>query len=172
MCLTFTIKHIKLKENINKWMILMTKIFTKLNKFLDSQDTEKLTTREHTWLKRATKLAKTSKKKNFKLGAIIIQSNKKIGCGVNSFKTHPIQSKWNQKSECLHAEISAIIDSGIKDFEGKKATIFVARLMTNEKDVGCSYPCINCWNMLNFIGIRNIVCYDKKGHPVKIKVKE
>lgn len=148
------------------------KTYTKLNKFLDKQDTIPLTTRDKRWLNRAKKLAKQSSNKSFRLGAIIVQSNKNIGSGVNSTKTHPIQSKWNSKSDCLHAEVSAIIDSGIKDFEGKKATIFVARLMKKDNEPGCSYPCVNCWNMLNFIGIRNIVCYDKDSKPVKIKVKE
>lgn len=151
---------------------MTVKKYTKLNKFLDGYENTPLTARDKRWLNRTKKLSQQSTRKSFKLGAIIVQSNKKIGSGVNSKKTHPLQSKWNQKSNCLHAEIAAIIDSGIKDFEGKKATIFVARSMRNTNEPGCSYPCVNCWNMLNFIGIRNIVCYDAESKPVKIEVKE
>lgn len=151
------------------------KIFTKLNEFLSNYDHESLSKRDEKFLSRATKLACDSPRDKFKLGAIISQNNKTIGKGVNSEKTHPFQSKWNSRSDCLHAEVSAIIDSGIKDFEKMKATIYVARLarpgQNEDYKPSCSYPCVNCWNLLNFIGIRNIVCYNEEGNPVKITVK-
>lgn len=150
--------------------------FTKLNEFLSEYDHVSLNKKDEIMLKRATKLAYDSPRNKFKLGAIISQNNKIVGRGVNSKKTHPFQSKWNQRSDCLHAEVAAIIDSGIKDFENSKTTIYVARLSRpgqNEEHVtSCSYPCINCWNLLNFIGIRNIVCYNEGGNPVKINVKD
>lgn len=146
-------------------------IFTRLNKFLANQKTYSLTKRDSVWLDRSYKLACTSERDIFKLGSIIVQNNKSIGSGVNSPKTHPLQSKWNEHSDCLHAEVSAIIDSGIKDFSNLKATIYVARVARKNNTPACSYPCVNCWAFLEFIGIKNIVCYDEGGNPTKIKVK-
>ena len=146
-------------------------IFTRLNKFLSERKSSDLTKRDKLWLDKAYKLSLTSERNIFKLGSIIVQNNKNVGSGVNSPKTHPLQSKWNEHSDCLHAEISAIINSGIKDYSNLKATIYVARAARKDLAPACSYPCVNCWAFLDFIGIKNIVCYDEGGSPVKIKVK-
>lgn len=146
--------------------------FTRLNEFLSDQDHEKLTKRDIRWLKKATNMANENPNKNFKLGAVIVQANKIIGSGINSRKTHPLQSKWNDKSDCLHAEVAAILDAGNKEFSKPKSTIYVARISKGKKTPACSYPCVNCWAMLDYIGIRNIVCYNEDGKAVKIKVKD
>lgn len=145
--------------------------FTRLNKFLAKHDTSPLTKRDLAWLNKTFKLACSSERSIFKLGATIVQNNKSIGSGVNSIKTHPLQSKWNGFSDCLHAEVAAIISTGMKDFTTPKTTIYVARVAKKDMSPACSYPCVNCWNLLEFLGIKNIVCYDEGGNPKKIKVK-
>ena len=148
------------------------KKFTRLNEFLASQPTVDLNNHDITLLERAVELAKTSDNPRFKVGSIIAERGKVISYGVNQSKTHPFQAKWNEHSSCLHAEMAALLTAQrFSCFDPHKATVIVARIGRN-KQTDCSYPCNYCWPVLDFVGLRTIVCFDQYANPVKIKVKK
>lgn len=151
----------------------MIQNYRKLNEILASLPNKNLSKKDTILLNKSLKLSMTPLKREFKLGAIVTGNGRILGEGFNSAKTHPIQYRWNDKTDKLHAEVAAIINSGIRDFSKiKKPTIYVGRTSTiNDNIVStCSYPCINCLNLINFVGIRTIVCYNEENKPVKINL--
>lgn len=146
------------------------KHFTRLNSFLSQQPTKELNGHDIALLNRATALAATSTNPRFKVGAIIAYRGKVISQGVNKPKTHPFQAKWNVMSSSLHAEMVALLNAQkLSCFDPEKATVVVSRIGRN-KITDCSYPCVHCWNCLEYVGFRNIICFDHFGQPVRIEL--
>jgi len=97
------------------------------------------------------KLAKKSIVK-YQHGSIIINSNKIIGCGYN--KLYP---KNGIKSTC-HAEVDALLSLQKSPKYCKNSTIYVVRLSgKNEKQLGDSKPCENCFNRMKQYNIARVI---------------
>jgi len=145
-------------------------IFSNLNKFLDEIPKFQLNSNELKKLDQAFEYSLQSKPR-YKLASFIVVRNRIISKGTNQVKTHPIQHRWNFITTHIHVEIDALIRlyKTENSIDFSKATIFVARSgrKTNEKKL-CSYPCKSCLAALLHTGIKNIVCCDTSGNPVKI----
>ena len=143
------------------------KIYTNLNTILSQSPKYNLTDKDYKFLSYAEKVSRKSDNSRHMVGCIIVESGDILSYGFNTSKTHPFQAKWNSRSPHLHAEMMALIDALKKDFNPKRSVIYVSRYGRNGL-LGCSYPCIHCWNALEYVGLTNIVCYDENSNPVKI----
>ena len=130
--------------------------------------THELSNQDIRWLSLAFDLAQSSPypKPGLRVGAAIIYRGKMVGCGVNTMKSHPYMAKINKRSNCLHAEIAAILAAQKVEYNPSRATIYVARSRRNH--AGVSYPCEFCWPVIQHVGIGTIVCYDRSGNPQKL----
>ena len=144
--------------------------FTRLNVFLANAPRVPMLDLDYRHLSRAEQLSRTSQREIQRVGSVIACRREIFGEGFNSRKTHPYQARWNKFSNCLHAEIVALLETQKrKDFQPERATVYVSRY-GRRGTLGCSYPCDGCWSALNHVGVRSIVCYDESATPIKIKV--
>lgn len=106
----------------------------------------------------------------FKVGSVITQRNTIISCACNSARTHPFAARHNARSNCLHAEMGAILDALRRtNFNPNKSIIFVARVGRARDPLPlCSYPCYACYTAIERAGIGTIVCGDESGKIVRI----
>ena len=103
------------------------------------------------------------KKKNFRLGAVLVDKNSVMSVGNNSYKTHPImatRTEWPY----LHAEQHAIIRRGLDNCDN--LDLYVVRVLKN-KDYAASYPCKVCRVLISNTGIRNVYYTDGDGEFLK-----
>jgi len=148
-----------------------SKTFPNLNEYLAAVPKHPLDNKDYKYLSIAEQYSRLSAPGNHRVGSVIVQKNDIIGAGHNTTKTHPFQAKWNKYSNCLHAEMVALIDCmKLDDFQPDKSTVYVSRYTRRSGMLGCSYPCKSCWNALSHVGIRKIVCYDETDRPVKLFV--
>lgn len=82
------------------------------------------------------------------LGAVIVSNGKPIGVGFNKGKSNPHAPYCG-----LHAEISAIRNSGRTDLKG--CTIFVYR-ETKRGVIAIAKPCKNCEQILKSMFIKRV----------------
>jgi len=94
----------------------------------------------------------------FKIGTIIVRKGKVISLGFNDNRTHP---KSPTPYHQLHAELSAILNSGLKDF--KDCEIYNYRETPTGK-IAPSKPCIYCQKMLNSLNIKSVYYTDYEGY--------
>jgi len=99
------------------------------------------------------------KRKNFRHGAVIVNKNKILSVGHNSYKTHPIMAKYTIFPH-LHAEQSAIINLGLFNCAG--TDLYVVRI-NRQNDFMMSKPCIVCKRLIDEITIRNVYYTDRQG---------
>jgi tRNA(Arg) A34 adenosine deaminase TadA len=108
------------------------------------------------WFDLARKLSKKSDHQDHKLGCVIVKGSKVIGLGFNKLRTSPrAKTRYNR----LHAEVSALLNSGREDLTGCEAYIY------RETKLGvpaCSRPCPHCMSALILTGIKKI-CYSDNG---------
>lgn len=98
----------------------------------------------------AKKLSYKSDYLAHQLGAVIVRGNELIGIGFNKRKTHPLsKTRFNN----IHAELSAIINSGEENLNG--ATIYVYR-ETKDGELAASRPCVHCLQLLRNVNIRKV----------------
>lgn len=95
----------------------------------------------------------------FKLAAVMVVKNKVVAVGRNSYKTHPLQAKFQRKrgSVCLHAEIDCL-KNGVKELgvdRLAKAKIVVARVkkVDGEYASALAKPCNGCYRALVQFGV-------------------
>lgn len=106
----------------------------------------------------------------FKTGSIILQKNRIFSYGWNSQKTHPFQAGSNPFTNRPHAEIVALLSAQRRDdFRPGKATIVVVRSARSGR--ACSYPCNHCWEIMSYVGIRKILCYDCNDTSIMIDIR-
>lgn len=113
--------------------------------------------------------AERSNHSKFRVGAVIVDGNKIISKKFNEMKTHPIQKYYNdianndskvrRSSNCIHAEVNAIISASKKNFDGNNSTIYIGRI-NKENQLLCSFPCHSCYTAIKDYGISRIVCMD------------
>lgn len=100
--------------------------------------------------------------------ACITYKNSFISFGVNSKKSHPLQSKYSkhEKSIYLHAEIDAIKNARYK-VDLSKCVLYVARVKWNnnftEMIFGNSKPCIGCEKAIKNFNLKGALYTNEKG---------
>ena len=93
-----------------------------------------------------------TKRKLFRLGAVLVHKNIIISVGMNSYKTHPLmapRTEW----PFLHAEQHAIVRAGVDNCEG--LDLYVARVLKNN-ELALSKPCSVCAKLIRNVGIKNV----------------
>jgi pyrimidine deaminase RibD-like protein len=97
-----------------------------------------------------------------KLGAVITRGNQIVGLGFNKKKTHPLSStRFNN----IHAELSAILNSGIKNLSG--CSIYVYR-ETKSGDLAMARPCVDCLKLLKKSNVAKIFYSTETGFKTEI----
>jgi deoxycytidylate deaminase len=108
----------------------------------------------------------------YRHAAAVVIKNKVVGMGVNSYKTHPFQTKYASKDEAiyLHAETSAIKDAlrTVPVEELGRATLYVARVKKKgpksiEYINAMSKPCEGCERCIADFGIRTVIYTTEEG---------
>lgn len=94
-----------------------------------------------------------------RMGAVIIDNNRVISKGWNSYKTHPMAVKYQSRKTriCLHAELHALIKC---QWNSDGLDMIVARVR-RDGELGSSCPCAGCYNALLEAKIRNVWYIDK-----------
>jgi len=111
----------------------------------------------------------------YRLAAGVIYKNQLVGVGVNSYKTHPFQTKYakNPHAVHLHAEVAAIKNSlsriDIDDL--KKSTLVVVRVKrkdTKDKEwiEAMAKPCNGCMRAIAEFDVKNVVYTTEEGLKV------
>lgn len=97
-----------------------------------------------------------------RMGSVIVYKNKIISKGYNSIKTNPrANNPWNM----LHAELSAILNSRLEDFND--CSIYIYRETPTGK-IATSYPCKHCYNMIRSLGFKEIHYTDYNGFQKEV----
>lgn len=119
----------------------------------------------------AKDVAATSDFKNFKLGAVIVYKKHILSVGVNSYRTHPTQKRYNKKCrnftksekpivDSLHAECDALTKVSYpiaQNIDWSKVKIYIYRICPGKKyKKGLAKPCAACQQMLKDYGVRHI----------------
>lgn len=102
------------------------------------------------FFKLAEKLSEKSDHPHHKHGSVLVRGNRILGVGFNQLKTHP---RSNTAYQMLHAELSAILNSGLENFTG--CDLYIVRKRKNNT-LGNSFPCKNCLEMVKSLNIRRI----------------
>lgn len=102
------------------------------------------------FFKLAEKLAQKSDHPDHKHGAVLVRKNTVIGIGFNQLKTH---TKSLNEFNMIHAEFSAILNSGLEDFSD--CELYVVRKRKNG-ELANSKPCNSCFRMLKSLEIEKV----------------
>jgi deoxycytidylate deaminase len=102
------------------------------------------------FFKLAEKLAEKSNHPAHKHGAVLVRKSTIIGLGFNQSKTHP---KSNHTFRMIHAEFSAVLNSGQENLEG--CEIYIVRKRKNG-ELANSKPCNSCERMLRLLSIGRV----------------
>lgn len=109
-------------------------------------------------LEKAIKLAKGNPVQGLpKMAALIYDGKRLVGAGINSRKTHPLQSKFSKHPEaiCIHAEIAAIADCRrIEDLSGM--TMFIARV-GHDGEPKLAKPCSGCQKAIIAFNLKDVI---------------
>jgi len=114
------------------------------------------------YFKLAEKLAQKSDHPIHRHGAVIVSGNKILGLGFNKYKTH---SRSTHPFKMIHAELSAVISSGLENLTNCDIYIFRRR-----KDglLGNSKPCYSCQSMLKSLNIKRVFYSFENGFKKEI----
>lgn len=105
----------------------------------------------------AKKLSYKSDYYAHRLGAVVVRGNEIIGVGFNKKKTHPLsETRFNN----IHAELSAILNSGEENLEG--CSIYVYR-ETKHGSPAMARPCEHCIKLLKQVNISKIYYSTERG---------
>ena len=117
-------------------------------------------------------ISHTSEYKRIKIGAVVVKKNKIISVGVNSYKTHPIQKKYNRfrfdiedTNHTLHAEIQALVNIPYGT-ELNDLTIYIYR-ESRKGRLAKSRPCPSCMKLIKDIGIKKICYTTDEGYAIE-----
>ena len=133
-----------------------------------------LTNRDKRFFEITRLISYTSEYKRIKIGAIVVKKNKIISVGVNSYKTHPIQRRYNifrfnifttDTAHTLHAEIQALVNIPYGT-ELSDLTLYTYRENRDGK-LAKSRPCPSCMNLIKDIGIKKICYTTDEGYAIE-----
>lgn len=101
----------------------------------------------------------TGQRNSFRVGAVLLDRNKIITAKANSYKTHPILSKYS-KWPFQHAESACIISHGLDNCHG--LDLLVTRI--NKKgNFTMAKPCPSCMALIRDVSLRNVYYTNWKG---------
>jgi len=97
-----------------------------------------------------------------KLAAGVVYKNRLVAVGVNSYKSHPLMSKYGKNPEAiyLHAEVDAIKNAlrvlSLQELE--KSDILVVRVRKDGHDYKTclAKPCDGCARAIQAFNLRNL----------------
>lgn len=106
----------------------------------------------------------------YRLAAGVLYKNQLVGVGVNSYKTHPFQTKYSKNPHAihLHAEISAIKNSlnKISVDDLKKSVLVIVRMKKDNKlkwTKAMAKPCAGCMRAIADFDIKQVVYTTEEG---------
>lgn len=101
----------------------------------------------------------------------IVKKNKIIKIGINSYKTHPRNLRYNHRGKdngadirmyvAIHSELSAILKYGKDDCSD---CIFVNVRIDKNGQPNIAKPCCGCSDLLNQVGYKRIYYTDSLGN--------
>ncbi|MBP3886713.1 MAG: hypothetical protein J6F30_03505 [Cellulosilyticum sp.] len=109
----------------------------------------------------ARTVSKTSQYPRIKIGCCIVKKNVVLAVGVNKYKSHPLQKKYNKFRSMdeshihnnIHAELDAIIKCNRQDLIG--ASIYVYR-EDSFGNLRMCRPCEACRKLIRDSGIKEV----------------
>lgn len=109
------------------------------------------------------------------LGAALMYHGHMLSIGWNSYKTSPVQMKYNRHREeydnswkdSLHAEIHCLSKARYLDIDFSKASLFIYRQYKNGA-YATARPCRACMQMIKDLGIKNIYYTTDSGYSKEI----
>ena len=137
-----------------------------------------MTNREKRFFMMAREVSFLSDFKTARLGAVVVDGNRVLSSGYNSYKTRPLQHKYNIYRHFdnyelsiprQHAEVDALSPLIGKEIDWSRIAIFVYRELRNGER-GCSRPCAACSQLIHDLGIKTIYYINENGVYVKEKV--
>lgn len=125
-----------------------------------------ITKRNIKFFQRAKDLADNSDFKNIHIGCVIANKNRVIGEGFNTYKTHPMQKKFDafrtfntlncmSHVHALHAEIMALVSVKDDNIDWSRIEVYIYR-KRKTKLHGMARPCPACMTALKQKGVRHI----------------
>lgn len=109
--------------------------------------------------------------KRARVGAVVVEKNRVISTGHNSFKTSTLQNRYNRYRDIedtnacvprVHAEIAALAPLLKQDVDWAHTTIYVYREL-KDKQVSCARPCKACAQLIRELGIKKVYYTDWDG---------
>lgn len=91
-----------------------------------------------------------------RMAAAITYKKQILSTGVNKMKTHPIMNNWNGYREgqyFLHAEIDAIVNSKMAEFDG--CDLYIVRILKSD-DFALAKPCEGCTKVISAYNFKNV----------------
>ena len=137
-----------------------------------------MTNREKRIFNIAKEVASFSDFKGPHIGAVVVVGKTIISTGYNSYKTRPLQHRYNiyrnfddyeNSIAREHAEVAALSPLIGKDIEWDKVNIYVYREHKNGER-GCSRPCAACARLIRDLGIKTVYYLNESGDYVKEKI--
>lgn len=109
-----------------------------------------------------------------KIGTVVVYKNEIISEGYNTYKTHPIQMKYDKyrtlytfngvsPQHCIHSEINALKRIKTLDIKWNKVKVYIYREDMNGHIANCR-PCNSCMAFIKELGIRNIYYTTDNGY--------
>jgi deoxycytidylate deaminase len=85
----------------------------------------------------------------------------------NGFKSHPIANRYGHRFDCIHSELSCLINCNT---DLNKLILVNIRLMS-DGTLGRAFPCRHCNNMLLDYGFDHVICSDYNNRFYKFILK-
>lgn len=99
-------------------------------------------------------------------GCVIARKHRVLGVGWNKGKTHPVAAETH--TQCIHAEMSAIIGVNENDLVG--ADLFVLRVKRSPGEpLGMSKPCGHCTKLITASQIKRVYFSNESGQVEMIR---
>lgn len=105
---------------------------------------------------------------NFKHFSFIVERNKILSIGRNDpNKTHPMANKFGHRFNCIHSELSALVNFPRPNTHLKNCDIINIRVRSDDT-IGISRPCNICAYMLRIFKLRNVYYTNRGGEFEKL----
>tara|TARA_B100000989_G_scaffold297850_1_gene284975 strand:- start:2699 stop:3154 length:456 start_codon:yes stop_codon:yes gene_type:complete len=104
-----------------------------------------------------------------KIGCIAVVSGKIVARGYNTYQTHSKDGLIHHVCSC-HAEVSVLRKCLKQNIRGK-INLYIIRV-TNNGDLACSAPCLQCTKIMKKFNIKFITYIAKNGDTVKERFHE
>lgn len=137
-----------------------------------------MTKRENSFFMIAKEMATFSDFNGPHIGAVVVDNKTILSTGYNSYKTRPLQHRYNiyrhfkdydTSYASGHAEINALSRLIGKEIKWDKVSIFIYRELKNGSRA-CARPCVACMQLIRDLGIKNIYYTNEFGEYCKEKV--